>query len=74
MSKIESRADFLVKKIQLNKSQPGQEEDTSKREILFKNQDRLVDFLLDESKKVRDTNDLDKMKYMREQIRIILNK
>jgi hypothetical protein len=29
---------------------------------------------LDESKKVRDTNDLDKMKYMREQIRTILNK
>ena len=74
MSKIESRADFLVKKIQLNKSQLGQEEDTSKREILFKNQDRLVDFLLYESKKARDTNDLDKMKYMREQIRIILNK
>ena len=74
MSKIESRADFLVKKIQLNKSQLGQEEDISKRELLFKNQDRLVDFLLDESKKVRDTNDLDKMKYMREQIRIILNK
>ena len=74
MSKIESRADFLIKKIQLNKSQLGQEEDTSKREILFKNQDRLVDFLFDESKKVRDTNDLDKMKYMREQIRIILNK
>jgi len=74
VSKIESRADFLVKKIQLNKSQLSQEEDTSKREILFKNQDRLVDFLLDESKKVRDTNDLDKMKYMREQIRIILNK
>ena len=74
MSKIESRADFLVKKIQLNKSQLSQEEDISKREILFKNQDRLVDFLLDESKKVRDTNDLDKMKYMREQIRIILNK
>ena len=74
MSKIESRADFLVKKIQLNKSQLGQEEDISKREILFKNQDRLVDFLLDESKKARDKNDLDKMKYMREQIRIILNK
>lgn len=74
MSKIESRADFLVKKIQLNKSQISQEEDISKREILFKNQDRLVDFLLDESKKVRDTNDLDKMKYMREQIRTILNK
>ena len=74
MSKIESRSDFLVKKIQLNKSQLGQEEDISKREILFKNQDRLVDFLLDESKKARDKNDLDKMKYMREQIRIILNK
>ena len=74
MSKIESRSDFLVKKIQLNKSQLGQEEDISKREILFKNQDRLVDFLLDESKKVRDTNDLDKMKYMRDQIRTILNK
>ena len=74
MSKIESRADFLVKKIQLNKSQLSQEEDISKREILFKNQDRLVDFLLDESKKARDTNDLDKMKYMRDQIRTILNK
>ena len=74
MSKIESRSDFLVKKIQLNKSQLGQEEDISKREILFKNQDRLVDFLLDESKKVRDTNDLDKMKYIREQIRTTLNK
>lgn len=74
MSKIESRADFLVKKIQLNKSQLSQEQDISKREILFKNQDRLVDFLLDESKKVRFTNDLDKMKYMREKIKTILNK
>ena len=74
MSKIESRADFLVKKIQLNKLQLSQEQDISKREILFKNQDRLVDFLLDESKKVRFTNDLDKMKYMREKIRTILNK
>ena len=74
MSKIESRADFLVKKIQLNKSQLSQEEDISKREILFKNQDRLVDFLLDESKKLRSTNDLDKMKHMKEKIRTILNK
>ena len=74
MSKIESRADFLVKKIQLNKSQLSQEEDISKREILFKNQDRLVDFLLDESKKIRSTNDLDKMKHMKEKIRTILNK
>jgi len=74
VSKIESRSDFLVKKIQLNKSQLSQEQDISKREILFKNQDRLVDFLLDESKKVRSTNDLDKMKYMREKIRTILNK
>jgi hypothetical protein len=74
VSKIESRADFLVKKIQLNKSQLSQEEDISKREILFKNQDRLVDFLLDESKKIRSTNDLDKMKYMKEKIRTILNK
>ena len=74
MSKIESRSDFLVKKIQLNKSQLSQEQDISKREILFKNQDRLIDFLLDESKKVRSSNDLDKMKYMREKIRIILNK
>lgn len=74
MSKIESRADFLVKKIQLNKSQLSQEQDISKREILFKSQDRLVDFLLNESKKVRSTNDLDKMKYMRKKIRTILNK
>ena len=62
MSKIKSRSDFLVKKIQLNKSQLSQEQDISKREFLFKNQARLVDFLLDESKKVRSTNDLDKMK------------
>ena len=74
MSKIESRADFLVKKIQLNKSQLSQEQDISKREILFKSQDRVVDFLLNESKKVRSTNDLDKMKYMRKKIRTILNK
>jgi len=74
VSKIESRADFLVKKIQLNKSQLSQEEDISKREILFKNQDGLVDFLLDESNKIRSTNDLDKMKYMKEKIRTILNK
>ena len=74
MSKIESRADFLVKKIQLNKSQLSQEQDISKREILFKSQDRLVDFLLNESKKVRSTNDLDKMKYMRKKIRTVLNK
>lgn len=74
MSNIESRSDFLFKKIQLNKSQLSQEQDISKREILFKNQDRLIDFLLDESKKVRSSNDLDKMKYMREKIRIILNK
>ena len=73
MSKIESRADFLVKKIQLNKSQLSQEQDISKREILFKNQDRLVDFLLNESRKVRSTNDLVKMKYMRKKIRTILN-
>ena len=74
MSNIESRSDFLFKKRQLNKSQLSQEQDISKREILFKNQDRLIDFLLDESKKVRSSNDLDKMKYMREKIRIILNK
>jgi hypothetical protein len=74
VSKIESRSDFLVKKIQLNKSQLSQEQDISKREILFKSQDRLVDFLLNESKKVRSTNDLDKMKYMRKKIRTILNK
>ena len=74
MSKIESRADFLIKKIQLNKSQLSQEQDISKREILFKSQDRLVDFLLNESKKVRSTNDLDKMKYMRKKIRTVLNK
>ena len=74
MSNIESRSDFLFKKIQLNKSQLSQEQDISKREILFKSQDRLVDFLLNESKKVRSSNDLDKMKYMREKIRIILNK
>ena len=74
MSNFESRADFLVNTIELIKSQLSQEEDISKREILFKNQDGLVDFLLDESNKIRSTNDLDKMKYMKEKIRTILNK
>ena len=65
------REDFLVKKILLNKLQLSQEKNNTKREKLFEHQDKLVDFLMAESEKVRASKDLDRMKYMRDRIKAI---
>jgi hypothetical protein len=66
------REDFLVKKILLNKLQLSQEKNNTKREKLFEHQDKLVDFLMAESEKARASNNLDRMKYMRDRIKTIL--
>ena len=65
------REDFLVKKILLNKLQLSQEKNDTKREKLFEHQDKLVDFLMAESEKVRASKDIDRMKYMRDRIKAI---
>ena len=65
------REDFLVKKILLNKLQLSQEKNNTKREKLFEHQDKLVDFLMAESEKVRASKDIDRMKYMRDGIKAI---
>ena len=65
------REDFLVKKILLNKLQLSQEKNNTKREKLFEHQDKLVDFLMAESEKVRASKDIDRMKYMRDRIKAI---
>ena len=65
------REDFLVKKILLNKLQLSQEKNKTKREKLFEHQDKLVDFLMAESEKVRASKDIDRMKYMRDRIKAI---
>ena len=71
MSNIELTEDFLVKKILSNKLQLSQEKNNIKREKLFEHQDKLVDFLMAESEKARASNDLDRMKYMRDRIKAI---
>ena len=72
MSNIELTEDFLVKKILLNKLQLSQEKNNTKREKLFEHQDKLVDLLMAESEKARASNDLNRMKYMRDRIKAIL--
>ena len=72
MDNIILREDFLVKKILLNKLQLSQEKNNTKREKLFEHQDKLVDFLMAESEKARASNNLDRMKYMRDRIKTIL--
>ncbi|MBT5406889.1 MAG: hypothetical protein HOL23_04870 [Gammaproteobacteria bacterium] len=72
MSNIELTEDFLIKKILSNKLQLSQEKNNIKREKLFEHQDKLVDFLMAESEKARASNDLDKMKYVRDRIKAIL--
>ena len=72
MSNIELTEDFLVKKILSNKLQLSQEKNNIKREKLFEHQDKLVDFLMAESEKARASNDLNRMKYMRDRIKAIL--
>ena len=71
MDNIILREDFLVKKILLNKLQLSQEKNNTKREKLFEHQDKLVDFLMAESEKVRASKDIDRMKYMRDRIKAI---
>lgn len=71
MGNIELTEDFLVRKILSNKLQLRQEKNNTKREKLFEHQDKLVDFLMAESEKARASNDLDRMKYMRDRIKAI---
>ena len=42
-----------------------------KRQEVFEHQDKLVDFLMAESEKVRASKDIDRMKYMRDRIKAI---
>ena len=61
-SNIISAVDFLTLKIERSMTELGQEISKSKRTELFKYQDRLVDFLMKETEKVRQTKDLEQIK------------
>ena len=56
-----SAVDFLVLKIERSMTELGQEMSRGKRTELFKYQDRLVDFLMKETEKVRQTKDLEQI-------------
>jgi len=58
---IISAVDFLVLKIERSMTELGQEMSKSKRAELFKYQDRLVDSLMEESEKIRQTKDLEQI-------------
>ena len=58
---IVSAVDFLVLKIERSMTELGQEMSKSKRTELFKYQDGLVDFLMKETEKVRQTKDLEQI-------------
>ena len=72
MSNIVSRADFLVKKILLSKSEIRQERDLAKKKKLFEYQDKLVGYLLAESDKASASKDIDRMQSMVEKLQAIL--
>ena len=72
MSNVISTVDFLIKKIELNKAKLSKKMTAEKRQELFEYQDKLVDFLMAESEKARASNDLDRMKYVRDRIKAIL--
>ena len=72
MSNIVLREDFLVKKILFSKSQLRQETDLTKREKLFKHQDKLVEYLLTESDKASASKDIDRMQSMVDKLQTIL--
>ena len=72
MSNVVSTVDFLVKKIELNKAELSKKMTDEKRQELFEHQDKLVDLLMTESEKARASNNLDRMKYMRDRIKAIL--
>jgi len=56
-----SAVDFLTLKIERNMTEVGQEMSKSKRAELFKYQDRLMDSLMEESEKIRQTKDLEQI-------------
>ena len=56
-----SAVDFLTLKIKRNMTEVGQEINKGKRAELFKHQDRLVDFLMEETEKVSQTKDLEQI-------------
>ena len=58
---IISAVDFLTLKIERSMTDLGQEISKDKRTELFKYQDRLVDFLMKETEKVRQSKDLDQI-------------
>ena len=58
---IISAVDFLTLKIERNMTEVGQEMSKSKRAELFKYQDRLMDSLMEESEKIRQTKDLEQI-------------
>ena len=60
---IISAVDFLTLKIERSMTELGQEMSKGKRAKLFKYQDRLVDFLMEETEKVRQTKDLEQIEY-----------
>jgi hypothetical protein len=72
MSNIVSRADFLVKKILLSKSELRAEKDIAKREKLFEYQDKLFEHLMAEADKASESKDLDRMKAMVEKLQATL--
>ena len=61
MNNIVSSVDFLVLKIERNMSEIKLGVSKSKRTELFKYQDRLVDFLMKETEKVRQSKDLEQI-------------
>ena len=60
-SNIISAVDFLVLKIERIMSELKQGVGKSKRAELFKCQDRLMDSLMEESEKIRQTKDLEQI-------------
>ena len=60
---IISAVDFLTLKIERSMTELGQEMSKGKRAELFKYQDRLMDSLMEESEKIRQTNDLEQIEY-----------
>ena len=62
-SNIISVVDFLVLKIERIMSELKQGVSKSKRAELFKYQDRLMDSLMEESEKIRQTKDLEQIEY-----------
>ncbi len=60
---IISSVDFLVLKIERIMSELKQGVSKSKRAELFKYQDRLMDSLMEESERIRLTQDLEKIDY-----------